>query len=98
MQDAETQIRAVFAGLWCGVRRRRRGGGDGALRLAGDDLAVGQGTRLRVSEELSENVEALINVFDEAGIKSTMPEVRGVHGRGRGCFRRCCLAAARRRA
>jgi hypothetical protein len=46
----------------------------------------GNGHIFANAEELAENVEALIDVFDEAGIKSTVPEVKEVWASGAAAF------------
>jgi len=46
----------------------------------------GEGHVFKGAEELCENVEALIDVFDEAGIVSTIPAVREVHVAGSAAF------------
>ncbi len=46
----------------------------------------GAGHVFEDAEELQENVDALIDVFDEAGIVSTEPEVKAVHVAGPSAF------------
>ena len=46
----------------------------------------GEGHVFKGAEELGENVEALIDVFDEAGIVSTIPAVREVYVAGAAAF------------
>ncbi len=46
----------------------------------------GEGHVFEDADELAENVEALIDVFDEAGIVITTPEVRDVRVAGAAAF------------
>ena len=57
----------------------------------------GEGHVFEDAEELAENVEALIDVFDEAGIISTMPDVKEVRVAGAAAFANVALAAGGRR-
>ena len=65
------------------MRRRRRCGGCGGEGAGGwsGDRAIwqfGDGHVFQNAQELAENVEALIDVFDEAGIAISHPEVTDV--------------------
>jgi hypothetical protein len=46
----------------------------------------GKGHVFADAEELAENVDALMDVFDEAGIKTTVPEVKEVRVAGAAAF------------
>lgn len=86
MSDAESDIRALFAAYAEGF--------DDADAEAVTKLFVwpatiwqfGEGYIFEDAEELQENVDALIDVFDEAGIVTTEPEVKEVRVAGLSAF------------
>ena len=86
MSDANADIHALFAAYGAGFDDADSGRRHRSFRLAGDDLQFGEGHVFEDSHELSENVDALMDVFDEAGIVSTTPEVKEVRMAGSAAF------------
>ena len=86
MSAAESDIRSLFSAY--------AGGFDDADAEAVTALFVwpatiwqfGKGHVFEDAEELQENVDALIDVFDEAGIVSTEPDVKEVRIAGPSAF------------
>ena len=85
-QDAEREIRALFAAYGAGFDDADANVVTSLFAWPATIWQFGKGHIFADAEELSENVEALIDVFDEAGIKSTIPEVREVHAAGAAAF------------
>ena len=78
MSQPENEIRALFAAYGAGFDDADV---DVVTSLFAWPATIWQSRKGHVfadADELAENVEALIDVFDEAGIKSTIPEVREV--------------------
>ena len=85
-QDAEGDIRALFATYGAGFDD---GDAEAVTKLFAWPATIwqfGKGHVFEDAEELQENVEALIDVFDEAGIISTSPNVQDVHVAGAAAF------------
>jgi hypothetical protein len=85
-QDAATEIRALFAAYGAAFDDANPQAVTALFAWPATIWQFGKGHIFADAEELSENVEALIDVFDEAGIKSTIPEVREVRVAGAAAF------------
>jgi ketosteroid isomerase-like protein len=86
MQDAETEIRALFSAYGAGFTDADAGA---VTKLFAWPATIWQFDERHVfgdAEELSENVEAMIDVFDEAGIAVTTPVVKEVRVFGTTAF------------
>ena len=85
-QSGERGIRELFAAYGAGF--------DDADATAITDLFAwpatiwqfGEGHVFEDAEELEENVEALIDIFDEAGIVLTIPDIRDIRMAGAAAF------------
>ena len=85
-QGGEIEIRELFAAYGAGF--------DDADASAITDLfawpatiwQLGDGHIFEDEEDLAENVEALIDVFDEAGIVLTTPDIRDIRTAGAAAF------------
>src|SRR5260370_3803 len=86
VQHAEDDIRALFAAYGSGFDEADAGAVTKLFAWPATIWQFGKGHIFADAEELVENVEALIDVFDEAGIKSTTPEVREVRVAGAAAF------------
>jgi hypothetical protein len=86
LQDAETAIRALFAAYGASFTDAD---GEEVTKLFAWPTTIwqfGKGHVFEDADELGENVEALIDVFDEAGIKTTTPEVKEIRIAGAAAF------------
>ena len=86
MSEAEREIRALFAAYGAGFDDASPERVTALFAWPATIWQFGKGHVFADAEELSENVEALIDVFDEAGIKVTTPEVREVRVAGAAAF------------
>jgi ketosteroid isomerase-like protein len=85
-QEAEADICALFAAYGAGFDDADA---EAVTRLFAWPATIwqfGKGHIFEDAADLAENVEALIDVFDEAGIKTTTPEVREVRPAGAAAF------------
>ena len=86
MSDARAHIHALFAAYGAGFTDANV---EAVLALFAWPVTIwqfGKGHIFANADELAENVEALIDVFDEAGIKSTTPEMIEVRVAGDAAF------------
>jgi ketosteroid isomerase-like protein len=85
-QDAEADICALFAAYGAGFDDADA---EAVTRLFAWPTTIwqfGKGHVFEDAADLAENVEALIDVFDEAGIKTTTPEVKEIRIAGAAAF------------
>ena len=66
--------------------QRRRGSGDALFAWPATIWQFGEGHVFEDVEDLAENIDALIDVFDEAGIAVTTPDVKEVRVFGTTAF------------
>jgi ketosteroid isomerase-like protein len=85
-QNAEADIHALFAAYGAGFDDANVEAVTALFAWPATIWQFGKGHIFADAEELAENVEALIDVFDEAGIKGTIPEVREVRVAGAAAF------------
>ena len=85
-EDAEDEIRALFAAYAEGFDDADAEAVTALFAWPATIWQFGAGHVFEDAEELSENVDALIDVFDEAGIVSTEPEVKEVRVAGPSAF------------
>ena len=78
MSEAKADIQRLFAAYGAGFDDASPERVTALFAWPATIWQFGKGHVFADAEELSENVEALIDVFDEAGIKVTTPEVREV--------------------
>jgi ketosteroid isomerase-like protein len=76
--DAEADIRDLFAAYAAGLNDADADAVTALFAWPATIWQFGKGHVFKDAEELNENVEALIDVFDEAGIVGTTPTVRDV--------------------
>jgi ketosteroid isomerase-like protein len=85
-QEAANDIRALFAAYGSGFDDADAEAVTKLFAWPATIWQFGKGHIFADAKELAENVEALIDVFDEAGIKSTVPEVKEVRAAGPAAF------------
>jgi ketosteroid isomerase-like protein len=85
-QDAEGDIRALFAAYGAGFEDADAEAVTKLFAWPATIWQFGKGHIFADAKELEENVEALIDVFDEAGITSTSPNVQDVRVAGAAAF------------
>lgn len=85
-QNAEADIRALFVAYGAGFDDANAEAVTALFAWPATIWQFGKGHIFVDSDELAENVEALIDVFDEAGIKATTPEVKEVRAAGAAAF------------
>lgn len=85
-REAENEIRALFAAYGAGFDDADVDVVTSLFAWPATIWQFGKGHVFADANELAENVEALIDVFDETGIKSTIPEVREVSVAGAAAF------------
>ena len=93
---AESDIRSLFSAYAAGFDDADAEAVTALFAWPATIWQFGEGHVFEDAEELSENVDALIDVFDEAGIVSTEPEVKDAARRRAERLRFRRLAAARR--
>ncbi len=86
IEEAENDIRALFAAYGSAFDDADTEGVTALFVWPATIWQFGKGHIFADAAELAENVEALIDVFDEAGIKSTAPEVKEVRVAGGAAF------------
>ena len=84
--SAENEIHALIAAYGAGFDDANPAVVTSLFAWPATIWQLGKGHVFADAEELSENVEALIDVFDEAGIKATVPEVKEVRVAGAAAF------------
>ena len=86
MTDANADIRALFTAYAAGFDDADPDAVTLLFAWPATIWQFGEGHVFEDAEELSENVDALIDVFDEAGIVATIPEVKDVRVAGDAAF------------
>ena len=86
ISDAESEIRALFATYSAGFDDADAEAITKLFAWPATIWQFGEGHVFEDSDDLSENVDALMDVFDEAGIVSTTPEVTEVRVAGSAAF------------
>ena len=84
--EVESQIRELFAAYAAGFDDADASAVTALFAWPATIWQFGEGHVFEDAEELTENVEALIDVFDEAGIVITTPEVRDIRIAGATAF------------
>jgi ketosteroid isomerase-like protein len=85
-RDAEAEIRALFAAYGAGFDDADADAVTELFAWPATIWQFGEGHVFEDAEELAENVDALMDVFDEAGIVVTIPDVREVRVVGAAAF------------
>ncbi len=85
-RDAETAIRKLFADYGAGFDDADADGVTGLFAWPATIWQLGEGHIFEDAEELAENIEALMDIFHEAGIVVTMPDVTEVRTAGAAAF------------
>ncbi len=83
---AEDEIRALFSAYAAGFDDADAAAVTALFAWPATIWQFGKGHVFEDAEELQENVDALIDVFDEAGIVATEPEVKEVRVAGPSAF------------
>jgi hypothetical protein len=86
MSDATADIHALFAAYGAGFDDADPDAVTALFAWPATIWQFGEGHVFEDEDELSENVDALMDVFDEAGIVSTTPEVKDVRVAGSAAF------------
>ncbi len=86
MTDAASDIRALFSAYAAGFEDADAEAVTALFAWPATIWQFGAGHIFEDAEELQENVDALIDVFDEAGIVTTEPEVMEVRVAGPSAF------------
>ena len=86
MSDANADIHALFAAYGAGFDDADPDAVTALFAWPATIWQFGKGHVFADADELSENVDALMDVFDEAGIVSTTPEVKEVRVAGSAAF------------
>jgi SnoaL-like domain len=86
MSDATADIHALFAAYGAGFDDADPDAVTALFAWPATIWQFGEGHVFEDEDELSENVDALMDVFDEAGIVSTTPEVKEVRVAGLAAF------------
>jgi ketosteroid isomerase-like protein len=76
--DAEAEIRELFAAYAAGFDDADAAAVTNLFAWPATIWQLGEGHVFEDSDELAENVDLLIDVFDEAGIVLTMPDIREI--------------------
>ena len=84
--DQEDDVRALFAAYGAGFDDADAEAVATLFAWPATIWQFGEGHVFENAEELTENVEALIDVFDEAGIVITTPELRDIRVAGTAAF------------
>ena len=85
-RQAEADIHALFAAYGSGFDDAAPGAVTALFAWPATIWQFGKGHIFADADELTENVEALIDVFDEAGIKTMTPEVKEIRVAGAAAF------------
>lgn len=85
-EDDEKAIRSLFAAYAAGMDDADAGAVTALFAWPATVWQFGEGHVFEDAEDLGENVDALIDVFDEAGIVTTEPELREVRVAGSAGF------------
>ena len=86
MSDAEADICALFAAYGAGFDDANPAAVTALFAWPATIWQFGKGHIFVDADELSENIEALIDVFDEAGIKTMTPDVKEIRVAGAAAF------------
>lgn len=86
MSDATADIHALFAAYGAGFDDADTDAVTALFVWPATIWQFGEGHVFEDSDELSENVDALMDVFDEAGIVSMTPEIKDVRVTGTSAF------------
>jgi hypothetical protein len=86
MSDANADIHALFAAYGAGFDDANPDAVTALFAWPATIWQFGEGHVFEDSDELSENVDALMDVFDEAGIVSMTPDVKEVRVAGAAAF------------
>ena len=97
MSDANADIHALFAAYGAGFDDADPDAVTALFAWPATIWQFGEGHVFEDADELSENVDALMDVFDEAGIVSTTPEVKEVRVAGSAAFAHVVWRQQRRR-
>ena len=86
MTGAEDDIRALFAAYATGFDDADAESVAALFAYPATIWQLGEGHVFDDAGELTDNIDALIDVFDEAGIVLTTPEVKAIHVAGEAAF------------
>ena len=87
-RDGEADIRALFEAYGAGFDDADAEAITGLFAWPATIWQFGKGHVFEGAEDLAENIEALMDVFDEAGIVVTTPDLRDVRVAGASVFAR----------
>ncbi len=86
MSAPESDIRSLFSAYAAGFDDADAEAVTALFAWPATIWQFGEGHVFKDADELAENVDALVDVFDEAGIVSTEPEVKEVRVEGSSAF------------